>query len=277
LEIDFCMELLRKDEAVESIEEYASVWKLLVGELPKADLTDRAGLSISWADHAFPFWNAVFLTEQLTDEKLLESRLREASAFMRQKRNAGLLYICEECLHGSAKESLQAILAKEMFELVLPIAGMAGDILPLHAPRHPSMRIERVTDATGLHEFADLNCEAYGFPLEWAHWGLKEKNLWTGDAYTYLGFEKDRAVSAASVVASNGYLYLALVATRPDVRGRGYAENTVRHALQAAHEGTGLTRTILHATDAGFPVYRRVGYHRTARIMTYKPPQSAIK
>jgi hypothetical protein len=37
------------------------------------------------------------------------------------------------------------------------------------------------------------------------------------------------------------------------------------------YEATGLRRTILHATDTGFPVYQQVGYHRTTKFLTYKP------
>jgi GNAT superfamily N-acetyltransferase len=63
------------------------------------------------------------------------------------------------------------------------------------------------------------------------------------------------------------------VATRPEAQKRGYAEAVVRFALQRAHEATGLTRTTLHATDAGRPVYKRVGYYDTAKIMAYKLSQ----
>ena len=70
---------------------------------------------------------------------------------------------------------------------------------------------------------------------------------------------------------SDGQLYLALVATRPDSQRKGFGEATVRHALQAAYEATGLTRTTLHATDAGYPMYQRVGYHRTTKFKTYRP------
>jgi len=58
-----------ENEVDESVLQYASVWKVLVGVIPGADLTDRPGLSIRWADHDFPFWNAVFLTEHLTEEE----------------------------------------------------------------------------------------------------------------------------------------------------------------------------------------------------------------
>jgi hypothetical protein len=41
----------------------------------------------------------------------------------------------------------------------------------------------------------------------------------------------------------------------------------VRQALQAAHEATGIRRTVLHATEAGYPVYLRLGYHPTGKFM----------
>jgi len=90
------------------------------------------------------------------------------------------------------------------------------------------------------------------------------------NAYTYVGYEGDRAVTAAAAIVNEGCLFLALVATRPEARGKGYAEAVVRQALQAGHEATGLARTILHATDAGFPVYKRVGYYKTGSILAYK-------
>ena len=132
-----------ENEVDESVLQYASVWKVLVGVIPGADLTDRPGLSIRWADHDFPFWNAVFLTEQLTDGRVLQSRLEEASAYIREKRKNGLIYICQDYLSGSAQGGLPAALAKEKLELALPVHGMAGNFLPLKTPMHHSLRIER--------------------------------------------------------------------------------------------------------------------------------------
>ena len=258
-------------ETVESVEQYASVWKALVADRPGVDLTDRPGLSVSWADSPFPFWNAVFLTEQLADARLLRARLVEAAAYVRGKRQSGLIYVCDEFLSGAAKEGLPDALVQAGLDFAMPITGMAGDILPLATPPHPGLRIERVTDAIALEAYADINCEGYGFPLEWGRAGLAGSTLWTRAAHSYLGYEGDRAVSAASAVAHDGRLYLALVATRPDAQRKGYGEAVVRRALQAGHKATGLTRTILHATDAGAPVYGRVGYRRAATFLTYMP------
>jgi ribosomal protein S18 acetylase RimI-like enzyme len=250
--------------------QYASVWKVLVAELAGADLEDKPGLSISWADSPFPFWNAVFLTESFIDAPQLKNRLREAAVYARQKRQAGLIYVCEESLTGSARAAMASALAEAKLELSLPVHGMAGDILPLRASSHLTLQMRQVTDEAQLMVYADINCEGYGFLQEWGRIGLRGTRLWTERAYTYLGYEGDDPVCAASALAHDGNLYLALVATRPNAQRKGYGEAVVRHALQSAHEGTGLTRTILHASDAGYPVYRRVGYHKTANILAYK-------
>jgi hypothetical protein len=43
----------------------------------------------------------------------------------------------------------------------------------------------------------------------------------------------------------------------------------VQFALFEGVKATGATRSILHATLAGMPVYERVGYHKTASISFY--------
>ncbi len=257
-------------EVIESMEQFASAWKVFVGESPNADIVDRPGFSIRWNATSFPFWHAVFITERMPDAKALAPRIHEASDYMRMKSEVGLLWLCEDYLEGPARESLQSIVTKEKLEPALTATGMAGEILPLTCLSNPALRVERVTETDQLIAYADINSEAYGFPIEWARSGLGDSQLWKTAFYSYLGYEGNRPVSAASAVVNDGIIFLALVATRPDAQHKGYAEVVVRHALQAAHEATGLTRTVLHATDAGLPVYRRVGYRTTCKILAYR-------
>jgi GNAT superfamily N-acetyltransferase len=78
-------------------------------------------------------------------------------------------------------------------------------------------------------------------------------------------------VSTATAIINDGCLFLFLVATMPGVRRKGYGEAVVRHALQRAHEATGIRRTVLHATEAGYPLYLRLGYNPTVKFMGYMP------
>jgi hypothetical protein len=266
------MAIVQINEAIESMSQFASMWKTLTRTLPGVDLTDRKGAAIRWADHTFPFWNCIFLTEEL-DQNALSVHLQEGARYMRQKSQSGLLWVCEELLSDSAKESLPSLLQEAQLEMALPVTGMAGEMFPLHTAVPSTLRLERVTNHAMLQEYIDINCDAYGLPLAAGESAL-DPEIWL-NAYSYLGYEGDRAVTAASAIVNEGCLFLALVATRAEARGKGYAEAVVRQALQAGHEATGLTRTILHATDAGFPVYKRVGYYKTASILAYKLASAA--
>jgi ribosomal protein S18 acetylase RimI-like enzyme len=100
---------------------------------------------------------------------------------------------------------------------------------------------------------------------------LAMTSLWPGDAYAYLGEMNGVAVTCAATLPVDGRLYVAWVATRPEHHRKGYAEAVMRHSLRVASDATGLQRTVLHATDAGLPVYEAMGYVVTSRFGMYAP------
>jgi GNAT superfamily N-acetyltransferase len=109
----------------------------------------------------------------------------------------------------------------------------------------------------------ELNAIAYGVPID-AVTSSTLSQRFAPDAFIYVGFENDRPFCTAAVIVQRKLLYLALVATREDARGKGYGESIVRHALHKAYEATNLSKVALHATDMGKPVYRRIGFQPIA-------------
>jgi len=91
-------------ELAESLHQFVTIWNLIGRPFPQVDQTDRAGLAITWPDTHFPFYNALFLTEQLTDAQALEGRVQEAAAYMRARPNGGLFVVCLDNLNGAAKD-----------------------------------------------------------------------------------------------------------------------------------------------------------------------------
>ena len=71
----------------------------------------------------------------------------------------------------------------------------------------------------------------------------------------------------ATAIINEGRLFLFLVATMPAARRKESGEAVVRHALQTAHEATGIRRTVLHASGAGYPLYLGLGYRPTVKFM----------
>jgi GNAT superfamily N-acetyltransferase len=256
-------------KAAESLHQFVTAWKLIGKPFPEADLLDRPGVAVSWANISFPFYNTFFLTEPLTDTLLLKERVREAAAYMRANQNPGWLVVCLDYLSGPAKDNLAAIMAQERLAPSVPMTGMAGDILPLESSVNPALRFARIWDEATIQDFAEINCVSYNIPIKSALSLVTEHTLWQQHAYGFVAYEGDRPVATATAIVNEGCLFLFLVATMPEVRRKGYAGAVVRHALNTAYAATGIRRTVLHATEAGRPVYLRLGYQPTAKFMGY--------
>ncbi len=175
--------------------------------------------------------------------------------------------MCLDNVRRAAKESLPTILAQATFVQAIPMTGMAGDILPMEAPGHPGLRFERILDDSTIEDFAQLNCVSYDVPVETSLSLVKEHTLWHEHAYGFVAYEGNKPVSTATAIINEGCLFLFLVATMPEARRKGYGEAVVRHSLQTAYQATGISRTVLHATEAGYPLYLRLGYHPTVKFM----------
>jgi GNAT superfamily N-acetyltransferase len=256
-------------DAIESVRQLADTWRAIVLDRGSGDVLDLPGMAIRWADSKFPFWNCITFTDQGADARLLDERLAQAVAYMRQRRKPGLIWLFEDLLDPSCRARLPAAANRVGLSLSLSGFGMAGDFLPIPEPNHPSLRFVRVTTEDELLAYADLNSRAYGMPLEAGRDGLCGSALWKSGMYTYIGLEDGVPVSAAATVETKGCLFLALVATAPEAQRRGYGEATVRKALFEGAKSTGLTHTVLHATVAGAPVYERIGYRKVATIRFY--------
>jgi hypothetical protein len=129
-------------------------WKKIGRPFPRADQTDRPGVAITLPDTQFPFYNALFLTGQVTDAQVLLDRVQEAADYMRARTNRGWFVVCLDNVHGAAKESLATILDQAKFAQAIPITGMAGNILPMEASGHPALRFERIFNHSRIQEFA---------------------------------------------------------------------------------------------------------------------------
>ena len=200
-------------ELLESLHQFITIWKLIGKPFPQVDSTDRPGLVISWPNTAFPFYNSLFLAEQLTDAHVLQKYVEEAAAYMRGRPYGGLFVVCPDNLSGSAKENLATILTRARFKQAIPMTGMAGDILPMESLGHPDLRFVRILDDSTIQTFAELNCVSYGIPIETSLSLVKEHTLWHEHAYGFIAYIGDKPVSTATAIINEGCLFLFLVAT----------------------------------------------------------------
>lgn len=257
-------------ESVESMEQLVTGWRTLVLDRdPGADVRDLPGVAVRWADSRFAFWNCAVLTEVDADPGLVEERLERAAGVMRSKRRPGFLWVFEDLLSEEARAGLRSAAGRAGLEFAFPGTGMAGDLLPLPEPAHPDLEFVRVTTEEHLLAYADLNSRAYGFPLEDGRDGLAGSALWKDGVYAYLGLRDGVPVTCAGAVEADGRLFVVLVATDPAWERRGYGEAVTRKALYEGGRATGLVRATLHATEAGAPMYPRIGFAPNSPVHFY--------
>ena len=84
------------------------------------------------------------------------------------------------------------------------------------------------------------------------------------DQFPVVALASGSPASCAAVMMVDGHRYVVLVATEPAQQRRGYAEAAMRRALADAAAVHGEKPTALHATEAGKPVYERMGYRTIA-------------
>lgn len=256
-------------EVIESVQQLADTWEAFVTDYGAADVRDLPGISIRWADSHFPFWNCITFTDRNADQPLLDKRLAQAVDYMREKSQPGLIWLFADLLDASSRAALP--IAAEHAGLALSFSGfgMCADISDIAEPQHPDLTFVRVSSEEQLLAYADLNSRAYAMPIEAGRDGLQGSALWKTGVFAYLGLHNGIPVSAAATVKTNDCLFLALVATAPEAQGKGFGGAIVRKALYEAAKATGLTRSVLHATPSGAPVYERIGFRKVATIHFY--------
>jgi hypothetical protein len=147
--------------------------------------------------------------------------------------------------------------------------GMVTDSLnkPVR-PAPPELEMRSGLDTQTMEALMDVNAIAYEYPVEVGRASIRP-GLLESESYCVAGYVNGRPVSVTATFAVEGRLYVGWVATLHESRGKGYAEAVMRRSLADATSATGITRTVLHASDAGYPIYKRMGYKDTAKFTAF--------
>lgn len=234
-------------------------------------MADRPELYIASANVPWGMLNAAFLPEPVETEAALEHSVAGAARHFSSNTTGWMYVACDDWLAPGVREKAPALFAAHGLKRALNAMGMVAERLRPPTRPMPSIEIRQATSDEALRHIADINAVAYDTPLEVARASVAIPAVFQGDCRGYVGYVQGKAASVAAVVRVNGIAYVAYVATLAEYRRRGYAEVVMRHGLEEARKDWGLERTVLHATDAGRPVYLRMGYQDVANFGFYMP------
>ena len=172
--------------------------------------------------------------------------------------------------HDTLKEGVDAVAELDACGLapMMPLTGMRAQQVE-QTPRVPSdLGMWVPENDADCGAILDVNSAAYGMDLEAGRSTLGTRAFWKNH-FPVLGLADGKPVSSATVMMVDGHRYVALVATDPGYQRRGYADTVLRRALALTAEAHGEQPTVLHASDAGRPVYERMGYTPLASHMIF--------
>lgn len=166
-------------------------------------------------------------------------------------------------LIGSAGSQVDALLRTAGFQPHGVMPGMAVDIDCLAlAPCPEGCVLERFV--AGDREDAWIDAFAVGYEIPRAAAAeFAPRTMGAGDARSPVQFfgliEAGRIVATSALVLDDGVAGIYCVSTIPEARGRGLGAFVTAAPLRAAY-AMGYRVGVLQASEAGYPVYRRLGF-----------------
>jgi GNAT superfamily N-acetyltransferase len=152
--------------------------------------------------------------------------------------------------------------------------GMAVDLANLKTVDSPAeLVIERVRDEKQLNIWAQTLAQDFGQGELEANW-VRDiyRTIGLGDDVPfrhYLGWLDGKAVATTTLFLGAGAAGLYFVMTLPEARRRGIGAAITLAALRHARE-LGYHVGVLGSSEAGYPVYKRIGFEEYCHIGIYE-------
>jgi len=199
----------------------------------------------------------------------LEQRLVEIGQYFKPKTGRWSLWLCDDLLdHATRRRARQALADFGLRAISHPPGMIATALLP-PAGSLPPLDVQPVSDRVSQNAFTEITSICFEIPFAVAQAVYSQENAWHGDYHGFVGLAEGRVVSICAVVAAADVLGVYSLATHPAYRRLGYGEATMRAVLAEMQRRTGLERIVLQSTEAGYGLYRRMGFRDATRFSVY--------
>lgn len=240
-----------------SIRHFVDAWRLMCAGAP--GYADEAANGVHYVFSGIPigFFNIALVTDASVSAAALSAAGQRACEWASKRGVPWLFAVTNETL-APGTDAAAALDSCGMVP-AMPLTGMIAQNVAPPSKVPAEIQLMRPQDDSRCSALVDVNGLAYGMDLDAAKEILGKRAFWSGH-FPALGLAAGRPACAAAVMMVDGYRYVALVATDPAQQRRGYGELVMRHALALSAQAHGDVPSTLHATEAGRPIYERMGY-----------------
>ncbi len=245
------------DDVALSVRQFTEAWRIMCTGSTGHTVTVSDGVQYVFSGLPIPFFNVALLCDRRISADALKAGAEHACAWALSKGVPWLFILTHETLESGVNAT--EILDSCGLGAMMPLTGMVAQRVAPPATVPKDLELTVPDNDAACSAILDVNSRAYGMDLEEGKQLMGKRSFWT-DHFPVLGLSNGTPACSAAVLMVDGYRYVALVATDPDRQRRGYADATMRRALELSSRVHGERPTVLHASDAGRPVYERMGY-----------------
>ena len=249
-----------------SIAQFRGAWRVFCQACPDYRMLAVDGLDMIFSGLPIGFFNVGIVTGDDVARDQLEASCRRASEWAAPTGLPWLFVVTHEAL--SPEVDADEVLDGCGFTPILPLTGMRTAHVAAPVRGVTDLDLSIAQDRHACEAVFDINAAAYAASLDACKPVFGEPAFWRNHVLA-VGQIDGQFVASTAVLMVDGYRYVAMVATIPDFQKRGYAEAVMRHALDQASARFGVVPTMLHATEAGRPIYERMGYETIASHTAY--------
>lgn len=226
------------------------------------------GVQLVYAGVPFGLFNTAHLTRSPAPGEF-EEFVKTAGDWYSRIGISWSIWFCDELMNPQQRRYSRVVLATAGLRQTNDAPGMiAQELLPV-SRKLPPLTCLPVTDDRTRRDFALIMSLAFQVPEDMARTVYCSPLLWEGEMEGWVGYEGKLPVCTAAVVMGGEAIGIYAVATHPRFQRRGYGEALVRYVIDIASRRTGIRRTVLQSTVAGYPLYVRMGYRQVARFLVY--------
>jgi ribosomal protein S18 acetylase RimI-like enzyme len=195
-----------------------------------------------------------------------EAQLSDCAKFYQSRSTRWSFWLCEEFLDSrTRKQSRQILLRSNLREISRAPAMIAG-ALTKPSKALPLIQCVPVTDSPTRLAFGELTAVCFDIPFTIAQSVYSPERGWKGSYRGYVGMSGGKPVAIIATVVFGGAIGIYSLGTLPEHRRHGYGEAMLRAAIDLCPPGLPI---VLESTEAGYPLYRKLGFRELGAFTVY--------
>jgi ribosomal protein S18 acetylase RimI-like enzyme len=196
-------------------------------------------------------------------------RLAQCARYFAPRTMRWSFWLCEDALDASTRSRARALLMDRDLRPISQAPGMLAETLAPPKRKLPKIDCVPVTDRPTRQAFGALTAVSFDIPMGIAKAVYEPERAWFGDYRGFVGLVGGKPVAIVAIVATKDALGVYSLSTLPECRRLGYGEALLRTAVAAEQARTGIPRVVLQSSDAGYSLYRRLGFNEVAKFSVY--------